>query len=62
MATVSFGIDGTGRVTTISLARGSGVASIDHEGVAMVRRASPFPPPPDGRGRNFTVPVRFNLR
>jgi TonB family protein len=62
MATVSFGIDGTGRVTTISLARGSGVASIDHEVVAMVRRASPFPHPPDGRGRNFTVPVRFNLR
>jgi len=28
----------------------------------MARRASPFPAPPDGKGRNFTVPVRFNLR
>jgi protein TonB len=62
MATVSFGIDGNGRVTTVSLAHGSGVPSIDHEVIAMVRRASPFPHPPDGRGRNFTVPVRFNRR
>jgi TonB family protein len=61
-ASVSFGIDGGGRVTSVSLARGSGIASIDREVVAMVRRASPFPPPPDGRGRDFTVPVRFNLR
>jgi protein TonB len=62
MATVSFGIDGNGRVTAVSLAHGSGVPSIDHEVVAMVHRASPFPQPPDGRARNFTVPVRFNLR
>jgi protein TonB len=62
IATVSFSLDGGGRVTSVRLARGSGIASIDQEVVAMVRRASPFPPPPDGRGRNFTVPVRFNLR
>jgi TonB family protein len=62
VATVSFSIDGGGRVTSARLARGSGHAAIDQEVVAMARRASPFPPPPDGRGRNFTVPVRFNLR
>ncbi|MPZ40970.1 MAG: TonB family protein [Rhizobiales bacterium] len=62
VAAVSFSIDGRGRVTSARLARGSGNSAIDQEVVAMARRASPFPPPPDGRGRNFTVPVRFNLR
>ncbi|MGH6771528.1 MAG: TonB family protein [Xanthobacteraceae bacterium] len=62
VASVSFTIDGGGRVTSVRLARGSGIASIDREVQAMVRRASPFPAPPDGRGRSFTVPVRFNLR
>jgi len=60
-ATVSFGLDGGGRVTSARLVRGSGVASIDQEVQAMVRRASPFPAPPDGRPRSFTVPVAFRL-
>jgi periplasmic protein TonB len=62
VATVSFSIDGGGRVTSARLAGGSGNPAIDQEVVAMARRASPFPAPPDGRTRNFTVPVRFNLR
>jgi protein TonB len=62
VASVSFVLDGSGRVTSVSLARPSGNPSIDREVLAMVRRASPFPRPPDGRGRNYTVPVRFNLR
>lgn len=60
-ATVSFGLDGGGRVTSARLVRGSGIASIDAEVQAMVRRASPFPPPPSGRGVSFAVPVRFRL-
>jgi protein TonB len=60
-ATVSFGLDSGGRVTSARLARGSGVASLDQEVQAMVRRASPFPAPPDGRPRSFTVPVAFRL-
>lgn len=62
VATVSFTVDGGGLVTSVALASGSGVAAIDQEVVAMVRRASPFPAPPDGQSRNFTVPVRFNIR
>jgi TonB family protein len=62
VATVSFSLDGGGRVVAVQLASGSGVPVIDQEAVAMVRRASPFPAPPDGRARNFTVPVRFNIR
>lgn len=61
-ASVTFSLDGGGRVTSVRLARASGVASIDQETQAMVRRASPFPAPPDGRGASFTVPVSFYLR
>lgn len=60
-ATVTFGLDGGGRVTSSRLAKGSGVASLDQEVQAMVRRASPFPPPPLGRSVSFTVPVTFRL-
>jgi len=60
-ATVSFSLDGGGRVTGVRLVRGSGISSIDSEVTAMVRRASPFPAPPSGRGASFTVPVSFRL-
>lgn len=60
-AKVSFSLDGGGRVTSSNLVRGSGIASIDQEVQAMVRRSSPFPAPPSGRGVSFTVPVSFRL-
>lgn len=61
-AAVTFSIGGSGGVGSVSLARSSGVPSIDQEVVAMVRRASPFPAPPGGRPQSFTVPVNFSLR
>ncbi len=62
VATVSFTVDEFGRVTSVELAQTSGTSAFDQEVVAMVRRASPFPRPPDRHARNFTVPVRFSLR
>lgn len=59
---VSFSIDGSGRVTSVRLGRSSGIASLDQETTAMVRRASPFPAPPNGQGMSFSVPVSFFLR
>jgi protein TonB len=61
-ASIAFTIDGSGRVTSVRLARTSGVAALDQESVAMVRRASPFPAPPDSRSMSFTVPVSFHFR
>jgi len=61
-ATVSFTIDGSGRVTAANLVRGSGHTSLDQEVQSMVRRASPFPPPPGGRTLSFTVPITFKLQ
>jgi periplasmic protein TonB len=60
-ALISFTVDDSGRVTSVSLARSSGDAGLDAASVAMVRRASPVPPPPSELGGhvNLTVPVRY---
>lgn len=60
-ASVSFTLDGNGHVTSVRLARSSGNASLDRESQDLVRRASPFPPPPQGKA-SITVPVNFNVR
>jgi len=59
---VSFSIDGSGRVTSVRLVRGTGAPSLDREAQAMPRKASPFPAPPSGKTMNFTVPVNFRPR
>jgi protein TonB len=59
-ASVAFTLDADGRVTSVRLARSSGNASLDRESQDLVRRASPFPPPPQGRA-SITVPVNFNV-
>lgn len=61
---VAFSIDRGGRVTSARLVRGSGDAALDDEAVAMIRRASPVPAPPDGMGGggaiSLAVPIRFS--
>ena len=61
-ATISFRLDGSGRVAGVQLVRGSGSVSIDREAQAMVHRASPFPAPPSGRALTITVPINFDIR
>lgn len=62
VAAVTFSISGSGAVTSVRLARSSGSSALDREVQAMVRRASPFPPPPSRQAMSFTAPVNFNLR
>ncbi len=59
---VSFSIDGSGRVVSVSLTRASGDPDIDAEIVAMVHRASPFPAPPPGAPHVFSAAVNFRLQ
>src|SRR5215510_467879 len=56
---VEFVVDGRGRVTSASVTAGTGVGVLDQELTAMVRRASPFPAPPEGGPRTFNVPIFF---
>jgi protein TonB len=60
-AAVAFSLDGGGNVTAVRLVRSSGNTSLDRESQDLVRRASPFPAPPQGRA-SITVPVNFNVR
>ena len=64
VATVRFALAANGSVISASLARGSGASVLDQAAVAMVRRASPFPPIPPNLGRrmDFSAPIRFDLR
>lgn len=60
---VQFALAPSGAVVAVSLGGSSGAAILDQAALAMVRRASPFPPiPPDYRNRSFTAPVRFEMR
>lgn len=62
---VTFTLGADGRVRGANLARGSGQSVFDKEVLAMVQRASPFPPIPADTGRSsytFTVPVHFKPR
>ncbi|QIB35147.1 energy transducer TonB family protein [Ancylobacter pratisalsi] len=64
-ARVAFTIDRSGRVIAARLVGSSGVSTFDQEAVAMIRRASPVPPPPPDVGGSrisFTVPVDFARR
>ncbi|MBW3097716.1 energy transducer TonB [Pseudohoeflea coraliihabitans] len=59
---VSFVVAGNGGVSSIRIARSSGVAILDEAAREAVRRAAPFPPIPREAGRKswrFSVPLGF---
>ena len=65
VAHLAFSIDRRGSVTASRILRSSGFATLDHETLALAKRASPFPPPPAdiaGPQVDLTVLVRFNMR
>ena len=58
-AQLSFSMDANGAVTGARLVRSAGNAALDEAAVALVRRASPFPAPPNG-AVSLSVPIRFD--
>ena len=57
-------LDGDGNVLSAKVKEGSGYESLDKQALEMVRKASPFPAPPESlrnRTFNITVPVSFKL-
>jgi protein TonB len=59
---IRLNIDGSGRASGVSVSGSSGRGSLDQAAVAAARGASPFPAPPDGRSRSFTVPLVLRTR
>lgn len=57
-------LDGNGNVLSASVKESSGHEALDNQALEMVRKASPFPAPPEvlrDRSFNITVPVSFKL-
>jgi protein TonB len=62
---VAFTIDRTGSVLDVRITSSSGSPVLDEEALAVVRRASPLPPPPStmkDAALHLTLPVEFKIR
>ncbi len=62
VAVVSFTLDRTGKIVSVTVARTSGHPALDRAALDMVRRASPLPAPPQavtGDLWEFAVPTEF---
>ncbi|GAA5068208.1 TonB family protein [Roseibacterium beibuensis] len=57
-AVIAFTIAPSGGLAAISVARSSGNAEFDRIALSHVQRAAPFPPPPPGAQRSYSVAVR----
>lgn len=55
-AVISFKISGNGGLVAASVAKSSGNARLDQAALRAVQRAAPFPRPPAGAKRSFTLP------
>jgi protein TonB len=65
LAQVFMSLDRRGHMIESRLVRSSGVAQLDQEALALLRRSQPFPPPPPewpGDPVNLVVPIRFNVK
>ena len=56
-AVVAFTIAANGGLTSVSLARSSGSSALDQAALQLVRRAGPFPTPPTGARRSFSIQI-----
>jgi protein TonB len=57
-------IDSSGNVLSANVKESSGHEALDNQALEMVRKATPFPTPPEalrGRSFNISVPVSFKL-
>ncbi|MEO0771612.1 MAG: TonB family protein [Pseudomonadota bacterium] len=57
-AVVAFRVSGSGGLSGASIARSSGNAQLDQAALSMVRRAAPFPAPPPGAKRSFSISIQ----
>ncbi|MCV2893570.1 energy transducer TonB [Lentibacter sp. XHP0401] len=57
-ATVRFTISANGGLASASIARSSGIASLDRAALKVIQRAAPFPKPPAGAQRSFTLKIK----
>ncbi|HWM31248.1 MAG TPA: energy transducer TonB [Methyloceanibacter sp.] len=62
---VEFKIAASGHLVEAEIVKGSGSTLLDEEALAVLRRASPFPAPPDGSATghiHLVLPIEFSIR
>lgn len=59
---ISFTIVSDGNVGGLKITQSSGHSVLDQAALTTISQSSPFPPPPSGAPRLFTVPIRFNAK
>lgn len=57
-ATVRFTIAAGGGLASVSIVKSSGSAALDRAALKVISRAAPFPKPPEGADRSFTLKIR----
>ncbi len=57
-AVVAFTIAASGGLGGVRIASSSGSAQLDRAALRMIQRAAPFPPPPPGAQRSFTINIK----
>jgi periplasmic protein TonB len=57
-AVIAFTISASGGLGGVSVARSSGSAALDQAALSLIRKAAPFPKPPAGARRNYTIKIK----
>ncbi|WP_298864151.1 TonB family protein [uncultured Sulfitobacter sp.] len=57
-AVVAFTISSGGGLARVSIARSSGSAALDKAAIGLIRKAAPFPRPPAGAQRQFSIRIK----
>ena len=57
-AVIAFSIGGGGQLAGVRVARSSGSAALDQAALGIIRQAAPFPRPPAGAQRNFSIQIK----
>jgi protein TonB len=55
---VQFSVTEGGRLASVRVARSSGSTRLDRAALTVVERAAPFPAPPAGADRSFSVQIK----
>ena len=58
VAQVSFAIDASGGLSSVRIAQSSGSPELDDLALRQIRQAAPFPPPPSGARRQYTIAIK----
>jgi len=57
-AVIAFTISASGGLGGVSVARSSGSSALDQAALSLIRKAAPFPKPPAGARRQYTIKIK----